>query len=155
VSTEALRMALQTHKRLLKTNSRWEMIGWLEAEIAALKSQQPDPATPQAAQAEPVAWISVEDRMPEPGLPVLVSVGKHVLRAAHAPKFTLNTDTWGDFEPDGGEYDEASDACYWPEGWYEWNLHEEVHWALDEAPTHWQPLPAAPAQGGQPGASGE
>ena len=90
------------------------------------------------------AWLRSEDRLPEPGKPVLVACGKQVMRAVHAPKFTLSEDQWGEFLPDGGEYDEATDATYWPEGWYEWNQHEETHWQLDSDPTHWMPLPAPP-----------
>lgn len=72
-------------------------------------------------------WIPIADRLPKPGMPVLVACGKKALRAAHAPHLTLDCDQWGEFEPDGGEYDEATDATYWPEGWYEWNEHEETH----------------------------
>jgi hypothetical protein len=113
------------------------------AELAALAAR--------GAQAEPDAWVSVEDRLPEPGLPVLVACGKKVLRAAHAPRFTLAEDEWGEFLNDS-DYDEATDRTYWPEGWYEWNVHEETHWQLDDEPTHWQTLPAAPraALKGQP-----
>ena len=90
------------------------------------------------------AWVPVAERLPEPGMAVLVVCGKQVMRAAHAPKFTLSEDQWGSFEPDGGEYDEGTDATYWPEGWYEWNHHEETHWQLDSEPTHWMPLPDPP-----------
>lgn len=90
------------------------------------------------------AWIECTDRLPEPGMPVLVACGRHVLRAAHAPKFGLSEDQWGEFLPDGGEYDADTDMTYWPEGWYEWNQHEETHWMLDSNPTHWMPLPQAP-----------
>jgi len=89
-------------------------------------------------------WIPITERLPEPGKPVLVACGKIVTRAVHAPSLTLNCEEYGDFEPDGGWYDEATDAFYWPQGWYEWNLHEEIHWALDDEPTHWMPLPGPP-----------
>ena len=101
-------------------------------------------ASPPAPVAEQ-GWICVNDRLPEPGKPVLVACGRHVMRAVRAPKFTLSEDAWGNFEPEGGEYDEATDATYWPEGWYEWNQHEETHWQLDSEPTYWHPLPPAPA----------
>lgn len=89
-------------------------------------------------------WIAVGEALPGPGKPVLVACGKHCLRAAHAPHLTLSCDDWGDFNDDGGDYDEATDTYYWPEGWYEWNHCEETHWLLDEAPTYWMPLPKTP-----------
>ena len=33
----------------------------------------------------------------------------------------------------------------WPEGWYEWNEHEEVHWFVSDEVTHWMPIPPPPA----------
>ena len=102
-----------------------------------------------AAQRQPLtAWQPIQTALPQPGQPVLVACGTHVIRAAHAPKFALSEDLWGEFLPDGGEYDEATDTTYWPEGWYEWNHHEETHWQLDKEPTHWMPLPDAPADHG-------
>jgi len=92
------------------------------------------------------AWISVKDRLPKGGMPVLVACGKHVLRAAHAGKFELAEDNWGSFNGgDGGDYNETEDTYYWPEGWYEWNQYEECHWQVETEPTHWQPLPAIAA----------
>lgn len=45
---------------------------------------------------------------------------------------------------EGAEYDEETDKYYWPPGWYEWNEHEEMHWAVDGVVTHWMKLPDAP-----------
>ena len=91
-------------------------------------------------------WIPVADSLPESGKPVLVACGKTVLRAAYAAKFTLSEDDWGYWnDGDGAEYSEADDTTYWPEGWYEWNECEEVHWALPgNSVTHWMPLPKLP-----------
>jgi hypothetical protein len=113
-----------------------------EAAVAHVRPQIE--AEARAAEKEACKWIPVSEHPPKPGFPVLVTDGKKVLRAAHAPKFTLDCDNWGHFEPDGGEHDEATDMTYWPEGWYEWNHHEEIHWALDNDPTHWMPLPNQP-----------
>ena len=91
-------------------------------------------------------WISVDERLPEPGNPVLLDIGKkYPIRALWAAKNTVRVGTDVD---DWGEYDEETDEYYCPEGWYEWNEHEEVHWAVSETPRAWselpQPLPAAP-----------
>ena len=91
------------------------------------------------------AWIPVSEQLPKGGHPVLVACGKKVLRAAHAGKFELAEENWGWFnDGEGSDYNEATDMTYWPEGWYEWNEWEEIHWALETPPTHWMPLPEAP-----------
>ncbi|HQS22749.1 DUF551 domain-containing protein [Acidovorax sp.] len=101
--------------------------------------------------ASAASWISVDARLPEPNTPVLLDIGKMFpLRALWAGKHTVSVGTDVD---DWGEYDEKTDEYYCPEGWYEWNEHEEVHWAVSETPRAWrelpQPLPAAtgPADG--------
>ena len=101
--------------------------------------------------ASAASWISVDERLPEPGNPVLLDIGKkYPIRALWAAKNTVRVGTDVD---DWGEYDEETDEYYCPEGWYEWNEHEEVHWAVSETPRAWrelpQPLPAAhgPADG--------
>ena len=98
------------------------------------------------APAIPEGWIPVEEKLPKGGQPVLILSGGKVLRAAYAAKFELDTENWGPFNDDGGDYNEADDRTYWPEGWYEWNQYEEIHWAVEQEPTHWMPLPAAPKQ---------
>lgn len=96
--------------------------------------------------ASAASWISVDERLPEPGNTVLLDIGKkYPIRALWAAKNTVRVGTDVD---DCGEYDEETDEYYCPEGWYEWNEHEEVHWAVSETPRAWrelpQPLPAAP-----------
>ena len=84
-------------------------------------------------------WISVDERLPEPGNPVLLDIGKkYPIRALWAAKNTVRVGTDVD---DCGEYDEETDEYYCPEGWYEWNEHEEVHWAVSETPRAWRELP--------------
>ena len=87
-------------------------------------------------------WISVDERLPEPGNPVLLDIGKkYPIRALWAAKNTVRVGTDVD---DWGEYDEETDEYYCPEGWYEWNEHEEVHWAVSETPRAWRELPTTP-----------
>lgn len=43
-----------------------------------------------------------------------------------------------------GEYDEAAGTSFAPEGWYEEHDGEEPLMPLQEAPTHWMPLPQPP-----------
>lgn len=87
-------------------------------------------------------WISAELK-PMGEAPVLVISAGKVLRAMWVPRFTREDNGATD---DFGEYNEANDTTYWPEGWYEWNHCEEVHWALEgaSAPSHWAPLPLVP-----------
>jgi hypothetical protein len=107
-------------------------------------------AAPQPAVA--AGWVSVEDRLPEPGKPVLLDIGKkHPIRAMWVAKYTLPVG----LEDDSGfgEYDEEKDEWFCPEGWYEWNQHEETHWFVDEATRAWcelpQALPPAPSTEGE------
>lgn len=90
-------------------------------------------------EASAASWISVDARLPEPNTPVLLDIGKMFpLRALWAGKHTVSVGTDVD---DWGEYDEETDEYYCPEGWYEWNEHEEVHWAVSETPRAWRELP--------------
>ena len=95
------------------------------------------------------AWIDSAEQKPESGIPVLVAVTsgngsrtyRRILRAEYAaPKTLLAYD-------DLGEYDEAADEYYCVEGWYESNEYEDVHWRINDAVTHWQPLPKWPEEG--------
>jgi len=85
-------------------------------------------------------WIALPGALPKPGVPVLLDIGKkYPIRAMWAAKFTLPVG----LEDDSGfgEYDERTDEWYCPEGWYEWNEHEEIHWAVSKTPLAWAPLP--------------
>ena len=91
-------------------------------------------------------WILSDERLPEDCFPVIAfglnSCGKcRTIRAAYARKNELEASC--DYD-DFGEYDEATDTYYAPEGWYEWNENEETHWQVDFKITHWMPLPEAP-----------
>lgn len=85
-------------------------------------------------------WIALPGALPEPGTPVLLDIGKkYPIRAMWAQKFTLLVGL--DDDSGFGEYDERTDEWYCPEGWYEWNEHEETHWAVSATPRAWAPLP--------------
>ena len=88
-------------------------------------------------------WISVEDRLPESKTEILVGFfnefGKwRTLKAIRLEKHQMEADYFNgdtDVDENGNEY--------WPEGWYEWNEHEETHWKIPIV-THWMPLPTPP-----------
>ena len=85
-------------------------------------------------------WIPTADRMPPNGTPVLADTGhKHPIRACWVAKFSEEVGA-SDFDGDA-DYNEKEDQYYWPEGWYEWNRHEETHWRVEETVTHWMQLP--------------
>ncbi len=93
-------------------------------------------------------WIPVGERLPEQEVPVLAfgpnSFDKaRTMRAVYVRARTHEDD--GSFAGDT-DYDEAKDTYYWPEGWYEWNEHEETHWRIDFTVTHWMPLPPGPRE---------
>lgn len=87
-----------------------------------------------------INWIPVAERMPEPDKPVMVVVqhqhGRHWARARWIPKHHKED---GEYEGDLDWSDDGMHA-YWPEGWYEWNEQEEIHWAIgphSATVTHW------------------
>lgn len=104
-------------------------------------AQQPAPPTAQAE-----GWTKLPGTLPKPGTPVLLDIGKEFpIRAMWAAKFTLpvRLEDYSGF----GEHDERTDEWYCPEGWYEWNEHEEIHWRVTETPRAWAPLPPTTSAG--------
>ena len=100
-------------------------------------------AAPPTAQAE--GWTKLPWQLPEPGMPVLLDIGKeYPIRAMWAAKHTVQA---ADDDTDWGEYVEADDMYYAPEGWYEWNQCEDNHWRVTETPRAWMPLPPTSAEG--------
>lgn len=90
-------------------------------------------------------WIALPGTLPEPGTPVLLDIGKeYPIRAMWAAKHTVPAA--GD-DTDWGEYDEATDQYWCPEGWYEWNEHEDTNWAVSATPRAWAPLPPTTSAG--------
>lgn len=106
-------------------------------------------AAPQPAVA--AGWVKLPGQLPEPGKPVLLDIGKKFpIRAMWAAKHTVEA---ADDDTDWAEYDETTETYYAPEGWYEWNQHEETNWAVTETPRAWcelpQTLPPAPSTEGE------
>ena len=93
-----------------------------------------------AAPAPAPGWVSVEERLPEAGTPVLLDIGKKFpIRALWAAKHSIEAGP--ECPDDWAEYDEATDTYYCPEGWYEWNEHDATHWRVTATPRAWITLP--------------
>jgi Protein of unknown function (DUF551) len=95
------------------------------------------------------SWIDASTEKPKTKLPVIVygvnEWGKgRTLRACYVPKFSIEEDEQS-FDGDC-EFDPAEDKFYWPEGWYEWNEFEDMHWKVTFEVTHWMYLPDAPSK---------
>lgn len=89
-------------------------------------------------------WISVEDRLPKSGDHVLVTcesgLGKYVCDAMWTNKLSVECSIESDIDQD---YDEVTDAFYFPEGWWEiiknWGDYNYI--AICDHVTAWMPLP--------------
>lgn len=94
-------------------------------------------------------WNDVVDGFPGPGTVVLAVVQTPkpcVLLAMWCPTLTLPMHPDGD----GGDYDEARDEYFAPEGWYQYyavsgSLDDEPYWKIHEVVTQWMELPKVPA----------
>lgn len=123
-------------------NGEWSSWGHVVCGVKGHEQElrvAPDRASPSRA-----AWIDVSAHLPEPGKAVLLDIGKKTpIRALWAAKATV--EAGADADESWVEYDEASGTTYCPEGWYEWNEHEETHWAVSATPLRWMsiPVPAA------------
>ena len=99
-------------------------------------------AAPKLPQGD--GWIPVGKQLPESGKPVLLDIGKkYPIRAMWVSKFTLVA---AGEDTDWGEYSVDCDEYFCPEGWYEWNEHEETHWNVSVEPLQWMPLPQPPKE---------
>jgi hypothetical protein len=67
-------------------------------------------------------------------------------RCVMACYYKANSLEMADDYAEVGTYDEASGNTFAPEGWYEEHDADEPLMPLSEPPTHWMPLPPAPAQ---------
>ena len=100
-------------------------------------------------------WISVEDRLPENEVDVLICAQRRYYKGGTIPVVStafhtdgkMNTEESGyiwDFCNVDMEYDEEVDAYIVPEGWWESVRYGEEFSAVDDFVTHWMPLPTAP-----------
>ena len=123
-------------------NADWNS-GRPDGFLNAVKALCLDYAAPPTAQAE--GWTKLPGQLPEPGMPVLLDIGKkYPIRAMWAAKHTVQA---ADDDTDWGEYVEEDDMYYAPEGWYEWNQCEDNHWRVTETPRAWMPIPPTSAEG--------
>lgn len=84
-------------------------------------------------------WVTLPGHLPPSGIPVFLDIGeKYPIRAMWAAKHTVEA---GDDDLDWADYEESSDMYYAPEGWYEWNCHEEKHWSVNGTIVAWMYLP--------------
>ena len=121
-----------------------DILDWVCYRIAELEEQL-------AAAQERERWIPISDGPPENIRPVLVRARNKrgecfVLRASYAHKRELEIDS-DDYADGFADHDEDNGIDYCPEGWYEWNYTDEVHYCLGHLEiTHWRELPAPPEQ---------
>ena len=116
----------------------------LEAENAALRKKVPQ-------------WISVEDRLPEPEMDVLIVCNRNgcifVTPAIYENGKMLTQDSaWNWTDIYGyGLYSEEDDDYFIPAGWWEnrqFNPDDVYNNPVDCAVTHWMALPGQPMEGG-------
>ena len=100
-------------------------------------------------------WISVNDRLPENEVDVLICAQRRYYKGGTIPVVStafytdgkMNTEESG-YNWDLGnvdmEYDEEVDAYIVPEGWWESVRYGEEFSAVDDFVTHWMPLPHPP-----------
>lgn len=92
-------------------------------------------------------WIKCSDKLPEDLSPKL-SFGmndnnkERILRAIFVPKFTISEEE-SNFNGDC-DLNEEREEYFWPQGWYEWNELEDIHWRVSFEITHWMDLPDSP-----------
>lgn len=95
-------------------------------------------------------WISVKERLPETRQRVLVLIDrenhKHWITCANyiAPRSVLAEDFIDEDSWEFHDYDEETDTYWAPSGFYESNYYTDANYYIDDAVTHWMPLPASP-----------
>ena len=136
------------------TFNPYDRITELEAQLADAKQVANDcriVADNAIAEAKKYQWQHVGNDLndlPKSGVTVLAcytnSFGK--IRRIRA-KWVAAKSSESHSDSDWGEYDEASDTYYDPEGWYE-QIDNAVDYSamfVSDTVTHWMPLPSPPA----------
>ena len=100
------------------------------------------------ANVAPDAWTSVKAAMPQSGVTVLAYYkNRNGFERRIRAKWTAAKTVESNSEFGWGEYDEATDSYWTPEGWYEcvdnWDEFSAIMVSEGEV-THWMPLPPAP-----------
>ena len=124
----------------------------LEAQLSDAKQVANDcriVADNAIAEAAKNQWIPVSERLPESGKAVLACYTNDYGNGRRIrAKWVADKSCESSSESDFGEYDEASDTYYDPEGWYECidNAVDYTAMFVNDTITHWIPLPAPPIQ---------
>jgi len=137
----------QTPTVALRTAINWHVSVALDPTVSSDAQALIDRGAALEARQVP-GWVSVDSAMPASGLTVLACYRNRLgnLRRIRANWIAAKSSE-ATSDGDIGEYDEATDTYYDPEGWYEqidnWGEYSAV--AVCEGDiTHWMPLPAAP-----------
>jgi len=125
--------------------------GWLQDAEDRIRSRASQPLEKLISQADrqrvPDGWVETSKVMPPSGQVVLACYKNELgntrrIRAQWVAEKTSEAS----IDSDCGEYDEATDTYYDPEGWYEcidnWDCYSSVF--VSAQITHWMPLPPAP-----------
>ena len=145
--TEALRRAFEGYINPdADIDLHWQAAGYYASR--GLQTSWLDFQAGHAAAKAEAAWMP-EAVPPEPCMKVIAtyvnSLGNR--RTIMAKWIPGKTEEAHSLDDEFGEYDEATDTTYVPEGWYECinNLDDYTFVAVGEgAITHWMPLPEAP-----------
>lgn len=136
---DAMENAVMLDEQEFRKTSRLLLKQYAKALRAALANN---------ANAAPEAWVSVKNAMPQPGVTVLAYYkNRNGFERRIRAEWTAAKTEEANAEYDWGEYDEATDSYWTPEGWYECidNWDEFSAFMVSEGEiTHWMPLPPAP-----------
>lgn len=96
-------------------------------------------------------WIDINKEKPVAKKKVFLLIDdgighRDVIRAEYIPPLTVKHDEYMNPEysemHDMSDYVEEEDEYYVKEAWFEINKYEDVHWAVDDKPVAWMPLPS-------------